>query len=291
MENKDSKNSFNHPAVIVTVLILIFIGGYFLLNKNSNTPQDNTPNPQQAEIDALKKTVEDLKNAKPKTVIKEVPAPTPISTADIVKEWAPRVVRIFCSDSNYISSGSGVMTRMNFSDRTDVSTLITNKHVVTDPVNGYLYSACNFSIPGLYNLENGQNVSINLTMSNERELKDQDVAYFLAKEGNTKTPPGANTAMKVCSPNDAVIGDKIVVLGYPASGGTGDATAALTVTDGLISSKDGEYYVTNTKIDHGNSGGATILVKNDCYLGIPTWVQSGGFESLGRILPASIVFN
>ncbi|KKP31740.1 MAG: hypothetical protein UR22_C0019G0001, partial [Parcubacteria group bacterium GW2011_GWC2_32_10] len=30
--------------------------------------------------------------------------------------------------------------------------------------------------------------------------------------------------------------------------------------------------------------GAAILLKYSCYLGIPTWVNPGSFESLGRIL-------
>jgi hypothetical protein len=55
MDTKNQQNNFSHPAVIITVLILIFIGGYFLLNKNQNS--------KQSEIDALKTEVENLKNS------------------------------------------------------------------------------------------------------------------------------------------------------------------------------------------------------------------------------------
>ena len=90
--------------------------------------------------------------------------------------------------------------------------------------------------------------------------------------------------MKVCTDN-INIGDKIVVLGYPAIGTEG----GITVTDGIVSGFEGDYYVTSAKIEHGNSGGAAILVKDDCYLGIPTWADSGTVESLARILKGSIV--
>jgi hypothetical protein len=202
----------------------------------------------------------------------------------IVKEWSPRVVRIVCSDSNYISSGTGVLTRMDFSSlgKPDAPTLITNKHVVTNPFNGLQYTYCNFAVPGI-----SQYITMN--MSIEQDATDEDVAYFPSSAENP--PPGAKTAMKVCNYAEAKLGDKIAILGYPASGGTGEATTAITVTEGLISSYDGEFYVTDAKIDHGNSGGAAILVKSDCYLGIPTWAEAGSFESYGRILSAKYIFG
>jgi hypothetical protein len=73
-------------------------------------------------------------------------------------------------------------------------------------------------------------------------------------------------------------------LGYPTIGSSG----SITVTEGIVSGIEGDYYVTSAKIDHGNSGGVAILTKDDCYLGIPTFVKNnGGFESLGRILKST----
>ena len=51
------------------------------------------------------------------------------------------------------------------------------------------------------------------------------------------------------------------------------------------------YIVTDAKIDHGNSGGAAILIKDDCYLGIPSAAVVGSIESYGRILKSNLVFG
>ena len=56
------------------------------------------------------------------------------------------------------------------------------------------------------------------------------------------------------------------------------------VTRGIISGLEGNYFITDAKIDHGNSGGTAILTRGDCYLGIPTYGIQGELESLGRIL-------
>jgi len=74
-------------------------------------------------------------------------------------------------------------------------------------------------------------------------------------------------------------------LGYPGIGGNNDITA----TEGIISSYDGDYYITSAKIEHGNSGGIAILIKDNCFLGIPSYAEAGEIESMGRILDGSKV--
>lgn len=77
-------------------------------------------------------------------------------------------------------------------------------------------------------------------------------------------------------------GEGLVVLGYPAVGGS-----TLTVTEGIVSgfeySSGVKYAKTSAKIDHGDSGGLALL-SSGCVLGIPTYVESGQLESIGRIL-------
>ena len=67
MEEKNQQNHLNNPVVVILVLALVGLGGYFLFSKNSNTlpnqvSENTTPNSQQAEIDTLKKQIEEIKN-------------------------------------------------------------------------------------------------------------------------------------------------------------------------------------------------------------------------------------
>ena len=86
----------------------------------------------------------------------------------------------------------------------------------------------------------------------------------------------------------ASIGDSLIVLGYPSYGAD---YSEITATEGIVSGYDGEYYTTSAKIEQGNSGGVAILQKDNCYLGIPTAVRLGAFESLGRILDVKYIFQ
>ena len=92
--------------------------------------------------------------------------------------------------------------------------------------------------------------------------------------------PGVVGSVKTCV-DKPVIGDQVVILGYPSVG----AEEGITATEGIVSGIDDDYYVTSAKIEQGNSGGAAILVKNNCLLGLPTLVVAGKIESLARILP------
>lgn len=306
----DSKNQnhFNNPVVIILVLALVVLGGYFLINKNQNVPQDSTPNSQQSEIDALKKTVEDLKNSKPTDV-----APKEINSTDIAKEWRKRTAHVDCtwyySDGTPIQelSGSGLIAIFN-----SVPTITTNKHVVYSPTYGYA-GRCGVQFPDdegtyVYTKDLSWYPSYgNLTI----DSGGADVAYLtdlhwvhlidfknseLASD-QMKEPPYMSLTKRsgsgsfICS-NSENVGNPILILGYPVYGSQANfldlKPIEPTITDGIISGKDGVYYTTSAKIDHGNSGGLAIDETNDCYFGIPTWNESGSFESLGRILPASI---
>ena len=267
MENKDLKNNFNHPAVIVTIL--------------------NTPDPQQAEIDALKKTVEDLKNQKPQTIIKEVPAKS-TSITDIVNEWGPVIPIVVCNfrNSNGIivesQGGSAILASgaKNLQPRTQFG-IVTNKHIVTNSI-GNFANDCQIQFPN--------DPQIFTSLTSDISTSDTNGADGALMKINSPNPDSIlsellnNSKKKFCSsiPN---IGDEVVILGYPAIG----ASSGVTATEGIISGYDGDYYVTSAKVDHGNSGGAAIDVKNNCDLGIPTYVISGQLESLARILKWKVI--
>lgn len=80
-----------------------------------------------------------------------------------------------------------------------------------------------------------------------------------------------------CKDEDLLLGDKLIVVGFPAIGG-----GTLTVTEGIISGFDGNYIKTSAKIAHGNSGGGAFHYTG-CWIGIPTSAKADDVESLGYI--------
>ena len=58
-----------------------------------------------------------------------------------------------------------------------------------------------------------------------------------------------------------------------------------------MSGFESNYFVTSAKVERGNSGGTAVLLKNNCFLGVPTFVQSGALESLARILDVNVLNN
>ena len=256
----------------------------------------------------FQRQINDLKNrpaeVKTETIAKEVPQEIPKNSdtdySVIVAEWQNRVAKVECNnDAGQTIQGSGVLVNI-----TGIGTsIVTNKHVVTDENTGQLFRTCTIGVYG----RGGRIVGINLggTPGDPFILGgNEDWAYIKLDVGwdifsgeyvpdkstNTDTSRFDEIVKKPFSFCKGQVnkGDKIVVLGYPAIGTQG----GITITQGIISGIEKDYYVTDAKIDHGNSGGAAILVKDSCYLGIPTWALNlGGFESLGRILKSSFFFN
>lgn len=82
------------------------------------------------------------------------------------------------------------------------------------------------------------------------------------------------------------LGQKIYILGYPASGGDN-----LTVTDGIVSGFAGdanEYYKTNANIDSGSSGGLA-LDDRGCSIAMPTLSKLGNISSTGELLSYAFI--
>lgn len=307
MMNKpiSKKQSF---FIISVAIIVVAYTISTIDNQSSNTavPTTNTttstvPNDQQSEIDALKKEVDELKN-KPQTsqAITEAPQEIPKSSdgdySAIIAEWQDRVAMVIC-DWNYsngttyqTSQASGLLANYN----TLGTALITNKHAIIDSDNNYGASVCRIGVYG-----KGSRL-IGIAGNNSPVLIRDDIDLAIIKLASEHSLPDdpvntdagifdqiASRPLRVCK-SQVNIGDKLIILGYPAIG----SQSGITATEGIVSGFDGDYYITSAKIDHGNSGGLAILLKDDCYLGIPTWVLNlGGFESLGRILKSSYAFG
>ncbi len=246
--------------IIIAILFLISVNSHKSPNDKSITAsssKDNNIQTQQINKDsnALPKINNDLQT--------------------IIKEWHPRIVYLSCQFSYpngtvyQQQSGSGTLG-INTAGKVS---LATNRHVITDQ-NSNLAFLCQIRVPF------DKVYSVYINNNNVYYLNSgPDVAYIQIDDADENVKNSAINKDKMCDvlPD---LGAKILIIGYPTIGSQTD----VTVTDGIISGFDGNYYITDAKVDHGNSGGAAIDLKNDCYLGIPTWSESGSFESLARIL-------
>jgi hypothetical protein len=236
-------------------------------------------NLRDAQLSALQAELQELKNKPPEIQVERVSVPAVDTTVSLVKEWNPRVAKIECTwafpNGVPYARGSGSATLV-FHD--GVIKAITSKHVLLYQ-NQYGPDNCKLTVS---------------TGATYTVLNNQEDNYFVGTEedwGFIRLQPDStlNTivskSLSIC--RDVDIGDRVLGLGYPSIG----SDVGLTVTEGIVSGFDGNYFITSAKIDKGNSGGAAILAKNSCYLGIPTASVVGSIESLGRVLKASFVID
>lgn len=269
----------------ITMLVALYIGQQKILKDQQISLQK-----QQARLEMSQKDLQiklEASKQEKDVLIKDftqkiasIKAETSSST--IISQWTSRIAQVQCYWKYSGNGSSGSSTLINFTDTGIAAT--TNRHVVIDD-NGYVPDLCIVGIYGvgarIVSAETGSFISFG----------DGDVAYINLNNATSTTDKGVfdstvSNYLNICStqPN---LGDKVIVLGYPTIGTQG----GLTATEGIISGTESDYYVTSAKIEHGNSGGAAILVKDNCYLGIPTLVEVGSIESLGRILKSSFVFG
>lgn len=276
---------------------------------------------RQDELDELKGEIESLKNRPPQTIIQNIApksneggAP---SLAMVVKEWTPRVVQITCkyvllpgtgdslpkfgisTDPEY-GAGSGFLMQIYDQklQRTIVA-VITNWHVLSGhngfspaetckiKIGSYLYevSGLDIGIRNISNADNSGGSDVEIIDGVPYAIRDPDAGYLIIENPGSEIKRLAQEP--ATCPNKPQIGEDIVVLGFPAIG----ATQSITATNGIISGADPRYYVTSAKIEQGNSGGAAFWVKENCYIGIPTFALTGEIESLARILDIGYLFR
>ena len=201
---------------------------------------------------------------------------------DIIKKWGKRVAYLECIPfyDNYTVTGSATLL-----GGPEIFAL-TNAHVITDD-NGFALKTCAILVNNekVYTVTNSEG---NVKMYKPTE---EDWAYIkLQKDEYLDALTSIELPNCIDEENSSYnveIGDKIIVLGYPAIG----SESGLTVTDGIISGIEDKYYVTSAKIDQGNSGGAALRVRDGCFLGIPTSSAVGSMESLGRVLKTRVLIE
>jgi len=221
------------------------------------------------------------------------------SNQSLIASIAPSVVKIYCvanSYSNDIQQGSGILYYSS-NDSLGVGNYYvrTNLHVVSTSDNSQ--SKC--VILAYPDYQSSSNYKMFKSNSYKFYNSSFDIAFLTPQLMSKSENASAGTvndlsiharnegSSPICDTTN--IGDHLSVLGYPGVGGD-----TLTVTDGIISGFEFNYGVryvkTSAKIDHGNSGGIAIE-DSGCIIGIPTFVEQGSLESIGRILDLNYLFN
>jgi|GEM_PF-2920581 len=211
------------------------------------------------------------------------------SKADIVRKWDDITVRISCEyETAERSFGSGLYfgpnSAINFGAGNEHA-ILTNSHVLEEDNEVPTSCVLTWGAGAQTVLSFAEDPS--LSISRTSFFEGFDAAYItLTQEEVAATGIDSSIQYDLCSiaPQS---GDEILVLGYPKIG----STETVTSTEGIISGYDGNFFITSAKISKGNSGGAAISVKNDCYFGIPTLVKTDAVESLGRILDITNIFE
>jgi len=211
-------------------------------------------------------------------------------------EVASSVVNIICPNTENEDEGSGGSGTIISED----GLILTNSHVIPqdeefiltgdegcvvvlpDPETGFpseIYYGDPIVIPGL---------------SDEYDIAFVDIydVYYDDETGETrgewpKIFPYYDANAYVCENETTQLGESLRIYGYPSiSGGY-----TLTITEGLVSSFSGDgLIITSAKISLGNSGGLAVD-KDGCMIGIPTFVNSDEFESLGVIVPTGLIIE
>lgn len=240
---------------------------------NSFVATEKAFNSTKNELRTLEK-----KNSASVALAAEMLAQSSPNISAVVTEWSPVVSLVSCTflsenGEHNVQSGSGMLV-MGSEGSVEVW---TNRHVLQfSGRDGKMSSltGCTLSL-------SGNELVVN---SGANNIFVDEVTDFGQVSITHPTKELRSIASKVmparACKKEAVIGEEVVILGYPTIG----SESGITVTEGIIAGVEGEYYVTSAKIEHGNSGGIAVSVEKNCYLGIPSFVKSGALESLGRIL-------
>ena len=298
------------PLIIISVLLLLtvipFLGYKFLFQQSTGVENHDVG---ILEIEKLKDEIDKLKeqNKKQEEAIKKMPPAVTKSTeispksnfvpdnnlSTVVNEWQRHVAHIECNwpliGGGYsVARGSGFFWNAGDNDFFALS----NLHVVVqDDYSGKStipqYCSIKFPkdigtaiVPGkdIYKVSRDGEVQIDASL-----IVIKNPTQFMT------TYPVDSFINKGCTLKNSVasVGDQLVILGYPGIG----SQTGVTATEGIVSGFDGDFYITSAKVEHGNSGGIAILIKDNCYLGIPTFVDVGQIESLARILDLDVVIS
>jgi len=251
------------------------------------------------------------------------------SLIEVIKQWKPKVTKVVCSfdglgsPSSYYGvdniqqSGSGYLIKIVFRDNATGNidetsyAIATNAHVVQTPPqkNISYYKSVSKPYSDLFTSSCDISFTDHETIYKSIAWVDGEpvttpagLGYIMDFQEYDGDPEGVDFAIiKIPNPDSYItqnvgslescknveLGEKVIILGFPGIG----SSEGITVTEGIISGEEKDYYVTSAKIDSGNSGGVAVSSDRNCFLGTPTAAILGQVESLGRILKTESVLE
>ncbi len=196
-----------------------------------------------------------------------IPSKENYKLEDVVKAWRPYTVRVTCItlDSNgnkkSYSDGSGFLAY----DPAKGPSVITNKHVF------YVKDGISSNYCDVYFPESKEVVKV--------EKKDRYVSSKGYDKGTlvitqpseyiSNLAKNSITTSRDCKATKPESTDDIVILGYPM----GKPKDDISYAKGKIVGYQDRYFVSTATIVSGYSGGVAVSLKDNCYLGIPTYSQ------------------
>ncbi len=277
-----NQNTTLKIALLVMGLVLVYVL-FILLPQQRNTFNAQLDQAKQL-TDQASSTAGVIKQDNQKTQQQIATVSSHNTFASVIKKWGPKVAQITCNfrdvNGNIYETSSGSASAVtNSNDPNNIQHgVLTNLHVLRD---GNIFAHdCDVKFlndPNTINISNPSDLLMSANNIDAVILKIENPDLYILS-----LPPGDKN--NKCQ-QDPDLGDEVVILGYPGIG----SNRSITATEGIISGFEDNDYVTSAKVEHGNSGGVAILVKNDCTLGIPSFAESGSVESLARILKWQVI--
>lgn len=192
--------------------------------------------------------------------------PNKLTENEIINIWKPYTVRVTCIslDSNgnrkSYSDGSGLLSKT----LKGAPVVITNKHVLYTK-NNTLSSYCNVYLPTTKEI-------IKVLKKDFSASKNKDIANLAIRkptESITDLLKNDKQISNDCKNVKIDSTENIAILGYPI----GSNKSEVSIVKGLITEYEDYFYVSSATIVSGYSGGVAISLKDNCYLGIPTYAK------------------
>jgi len=274
---------------ILFLICIILFTGYGCSN-----PQNETIEQQQRQIDELNKKIDDLgkQQSSQEQTIKKV-TETKLQqqntiTVEDIKPYLTGINKIFCKEPSGWSFGSGIL----FGEAKN-GFMLTNKHVITS-------NSCETFIDlEEETVDEKYYGAYKLSMTDIGFKNDLDVIMMKIGKEMVSSPPVEKLNYKITNlrkcPAKLPLNSPVAIVGFPITTQfqEGYETSARTITNGIVSAYKNQYvlgiqysdYFVTAKIDSGNSGGAAFSKdeKGLCFMGIPTWVSLGDYETQGIV--------